>query len=69
MSYAPSKIIAVINMELPENRKAKPKVKCERCGIAFDANSNRQKHCDKCRKIVRKEQARERQNKLRDKIA
>jgi len=57
------------NMELPINRKAKSKVKCEKCGESFDANSNRQKHCEKCRKIVKKEQARERQSKLRDKIA
>jgi len=56
-------------MELPENRKAKSKVKCERCGEPFNANSNRQKLCERCRKIVRKEQARERQSKLRDKIA
>ncbi len=46
-------------------RTAKPKVKCERCGELFDANSNRQKYCDKCRKATQREQARERQNKYR----
>ena len=57
------------NLSVLLNRKAKPKVKCEKCGTPFDANSNRQKLCEKCRKIVKREQARERQRKLRDKIA
>lgn len=38
----------------------KSKVKCERCGEIFPANSNRQKYCEKCKKIVRTEQLRER---------
>ena len=55
------------NMGVAIGRKAKPKIKCERCGTSFDANSNRHKLCEKCKKIVRREQARERQNKLRAK--
>ena len=53
------------NMEPSENIKAKSKVKCEKCGETFDANSNRQKLCEKCKKIVKKEQGRARQNKFK----
>ncbi|MDD4564243.1 MAG: hypothetical protein PHE79_01960 [Eubacteriales bacterium] len=53
------------NMGAAVGRKAKPKVKCERCGELFDANSNRQHYCEKCQKIVRREQSRERQYRLR----
>jgi len=39
-------------------RKAKPKVNCKRCNNSFEAGSNRQIYCEKCRKIVKREQAR-----------
>ena len=56
-------------MQVSENRQAKPIVKCQRCFKSFDANSNRQKCCEKCRKIVRKEKDRERQQRMRNKMA
>ena len=49
-------------------RTAKPKVKCERCGELFEANSNRQHYCEKCRKIVKKEQARLSMQKKRNEL-
>lgn len=50
-------------------KKAKPKVKCERCGTTFDANSNRQKYCDKCRKAIKREQARLSMQRKRNDVA
>ena len=44
---------------------AKPKVKCNRCGGIFDAESNRQKYCAKCRKAISREQTKKRVQKLR----
>ena len=41
----------------------KPRVKCKNCGDVFPANSNRQKYCGKCKKIVRKEKLKERNKK------
>lgn len=54
-------------MGISQNRQAKPKVKCERCETSFDANSNRQKCCEKCRKIIKREKDRNRQQKVRAK--
>ncbi|MEA4987644.1 MAG: hypothetical protein VB095_06255 [Anaerovorax sp.] len=56
-------------IHLISNRKAKPKVKCKRCGDVFDANSNRQLYCEKCKKIIKREQARVSMEKKRNKSA
>jgi len=56
-------------MNIVMNIKAKTKVKCERCEESFEANSNRQHYCEKCRKIVKKEQARLSMEKKRNKSA
>jgi hypothetical protein len=45
---------------------AKPKVKCGRCEGIFDAESNRQKYCAKCKKAIQREQTRKRVQKLRE---
>lgn len=45
--------------------QARPKVKCESCGSIFEANSNRQKHCEKCMRIRNREQIRLRVKKTR----
>lgn len=37
---------------------AKTQVRCQRCNTIIDANSNRQKYCDKCKKAIQKEQKR-----------
>ena len=49
-----------------DESKLKPKAICERCKKQFDANSNRQKYCDFCKKIVQRDKARERMNKKRN---
>ena len=36
----------------------KSNCKCRRCNADFEANSNRQRYCEKCRKIVKREQNR-----------
>ena len=61
--------LAERNMGMSVNRKAKPKVKCKRCGDVFDANSNRQLYCEKCKKKIKKEQARLSMEKKRNKSA
>jgi len=43
----------------------KPRLKCRQCGQIFQAGSNRQKYCSKCRKWVTREQARNRVQKQR----
>jgi uncharacterized paraquat-inducible protein A len=45
---------------------AKPRVKCIRCEGIFDAESNRQKYCPRCRKTINREQTRKRVQKLRE---
>jgi len=52
---------------LSKNEPVKTITKCSRCNTYFEAGSNRQIHCERCRKIVNKEQARNRQQKLRAK--
>jgi late competence protein required for DNA uptake (superfamily II DNA/RNA helicase) len=47
-------------------RVIKSKVKCERCGDKIETNSNRQKYCEKCKTIKRKEQVRLAVQKKRD---
>lgn len=47
-------------------KQAKPRIKCERCKDIFSANSNRQKHCEKCSKIIKREQDKKRQQRRRD---
>lgn len=51
-------------------QKAKPKsrIKCQRCGAIFEANSNRQKYCDKCKKIIQREQSKNSMKKKRNNI-
>jgi hypothetical protein len=46
-----------------------PKVTCARCGNPYTPKSNRQKHCPVCRKAITKEQARERNRRLRQKAS
>lgn len=55
------------NMKVTENIKAKPKVKCKRCGESFSANSNRQHFCKKCKKVNDRNKAKLRMKKLREK--
>lgn len=43
----------------------KVRKKCEMCGEIFPAKSNRQKYCDNCSLIVRKDKERNRQTELR----
>ena len=54
-------------MEVCKNKSVKTNTKCQRCNTYFEAGSNRQIYCEKCRKIIKKEQARNRQQKLRAK--
>lgn len=56
------------NMDV-ESRIAKPKVKCKKCGTTFEANSNRQSYCEKCKKQNAKEKIKLRVRKLRQKEA
>ena len=44
-------------MEVSHNKTVKTNVKCSRCNKYFKASSNRQKFCEKCKKIVKREQA------------
>ena len=53
--------------DVSKNRKAKPIVKCQRCFMAFDANSNRQHYCENCKKINNREKAKLRKRKSREK--
>jgi hypothetical protein len=39
---------------------------CDRCGSYLKVNSNSQKYCDDCKKIIQKQQVRERKQKERD---
>lgn len=43
--------------------------KCGRCNLYFEAASNRQNYCEKCKKIVKREQARLSMKKKRNKSA
>lgn len=54
------------NMDV-ERQIAKPKVNCKKCGTTFEANSNRQTCCEKCRDKTRKESTRLRVRKFRQK--
>lgn len=45
------------------SKKAKPRIKCERCGAYIEANSNRQRYCDSCKKYNDKEKAKLRKQK------
>lgn len=54
------------NMEV-EFKVAKSKVNCKKCGTIFEANSNRQTCCEKCREKARKENTRLRVRKFREK--
>jgi len=47
----------------------KTNVKCGRCNLYFEAGSNRQNYCEKCKKIVKREQARLSMQKKRNKSA
>lgn len=47
--------------------KPKPRIRCKRCGKHIEANSNRQRYCEKCKKIIKREQARASMKKKRDK--
>ena len=55
-----NKLTSKQQKELKEDMKwaFKKRKKCERenCDTIFPANSNRQKYCDKCKKIIRAEQ-------------
>ncbi|MFL0194827.1 hypothetical protein ACJDU8_04455 [Clostridium sp. WILCCON 0269] len=55
------------HMDGVDKIKAKPRVRCERCGDSFSANSNRQHFCAKCKKINDREKAKLRMKKLREK--
>lgn len=46
---------------------AKPKVNCKKCSDTFEANSNRQHYCEKCRDKNTREQSKLRMRKLRQK--
>lgn len=52
------------NMEV-DPLVAKPKVNCKTCGHTFEANSNRQQYCEKCRIRNKKEKTKLRVRKLR----
>ena len=43
--------------------------KCGRCNLYFEAASNRQNYCEKCKKIVKREQSRLSMQKKRNKSA
>lgn len=40
-------------------------LKCERCGDYIDINSNSQKYCDSCKKVVKRKQTKDRVKKHR----
>jgi hypothetical protein len=44
------------NMDV-ERLIAKPKVNCKKCGTTFEANSNRQSYCEKCKQKNRNEKS------------
>lgn len=46
-------------------QRGKIKILCKRCGKEFIANSNRQKYCKECKKIIHKEQSRKSMKKIR----
>ncbi len=52
-------------MGVYQGKPVKINVRCNRCNSYFEAGSNRQIYCEKCRKIIKKERARNRQQKLR----
>lgn len=56
------------NVEV-EFKAAKPKVNCRKCGTIFEANSNRQQYCEKCRKRNQNDKARLRMRQMRQKQA
>lgn len=49
--------------------KPKPRIKCKGCGKNIEANSNRQRYCERCKKNIKREQARTSMKKSRDKRA
>jgi hypothetical protein len=51
--------------QMTSNYVAKPEIRCKRCNEFVSASSNRQKYCDKCKKLVQKEQSRLRMMKMR----
>lgn len=67
------KYIENINLTTKQQKEIKqdidwanrPRKKCGNCGEIFPAKSNRQKLCDKCGILKRKEKERERQAELR----
>jgi hypothetical protein len=40
-----------------ERQITKPKVKCKKCGISFEVNSNRQHYCEECKKKNRNDKS------------
>lgn len=54
--------------EIMKEVKERNKIKllCEKCGREFTANSNRQKYCKECKKVIQREQIKKRVNKFRD---
>ena len=54
-------------MGVSKNKGVKTNVKCSRCNSYLKAGSNRQIYCEKCRKVIKREQAKNRQQKLRAK--
>lgn len=56
-------------MGVSKNKAVKTNVKCSRCNSYFKAGSNRQIYCEKCRKVIKREQARISMQKKRNKTA
>lgn len=56
-------------MAVVHKTPVKTNVKCSRCKLYFKAGSNRQNYCEKCKKIVKREQARLSMQKKRNKSA
>ncbi len=54
------------NQEFTYLKNVKPKIRCRRCGDHIEANSNRQRYCEGCRKYNEKEKARLRKQKSRN---
>lgn len=53
-------------MNVGNKTSVKTNIKCNRCNLFFEANSNRQVYCEKCKKIINREKIKERVKKLRE---
>lgn len=53
-------------MNVGNKTSIKTNIKCGRCNTYFDANSNRQVYCEKCKKIIKRENNRLTKKKSRE---